>query len=1032
MDVWYILTAILLVGVVAFMFVSRKRVENFSIMSDMSEFMKQQKTRFYDQLDLLTGDSSKEFVVNNGVRLTDLNSALSQPDLYLRRSPDVDYVSNFRKDESLAALEYNMKYCRGVVSPKDLPAIQSSGYNCGWWFVEGVGNSVGAVGTSRGAVFQKHLEKTHPGGEWIWNRADAERKEDIKFCRTIRNCSTLEGTELGQRCGFCVNKGYAVPKNANGGIKYPTDSIGGCGPNQFVATANMCPVTTTAAAAAAAADAVRVDRDGNIIPGTGAGSTGSVGAGLGTGAGAGFGTGSGAGAGAGAGLEFASTGAGTCTPINGLLTPTCLLTVAMDLGFSENGRLFQLIRSGRQITSVNDFTDQVDKIAYTKLSNELGGSLPIGVFGKGNITHIAAINAYTAIGTACVHSNDLIAGAAKWFKFGTPYDICQFKDTDSGPFPVACVEREFRIAGCQPAGSEVPKESTMSKYNSLTWAGIKSAFKTMYDNTKSSDKSIQDAAMIQCLGPVIYRQAPEVCDEPGIEYIVFDTNGNLISRRISKSGLLSPSSIFTTGPFTYIARTSFPSRYNTQIAIIGSQSKNESIVKIDENMQPIAQSTQSGSGYSARYEVRMPPRIARKYNIDILGDQGTDLTSQDINTRLQQFHLRNASWKPFMSFDFYKNTILDTNSIFGINSVSTGLVDGKRCAYYDVSQTSGSSIYKGVQFDLIGSIAFMINIQDVSQMTESSILLIERKDQNKSLSVGVTRVDGVVSGLYFKIQDGGATQTKTFNVLQTNLNKWMHVAIVMNTNRNGFDIYINGVPSTKQSIVFANLSGWSTVMNTIEIGRTGYKGGYAWFHMYNYRLTESEIKRDMNFDNPNYVMEEPTENMFYSPQYDYEYKMIPGKFGSTSVRLTSGQLNHPSITEENCNILCRSDTRCKGFVYRTNGSICNLYKDVNGIEQSFTGEKYAIMTDRRRCKEGTAQLNDLNKSDTQCCPYGNRLDESHTGTPLDLSIIGMKQTDITPQNKLLTTAGGICTTTACSLYSSSNCAQNPEVPINHP
>jgi hypothetical protein len=83
-----------------------------------------------------------------------------------------------------------------------------------------------------------------------------------------------------------------------------------------------------------------------------------------------------------------------------------------------------------------------------------------------------------------------------------------------GPFLPQCIQREFRKAGCQPAGKEFPGNVTkLGKYNNYRWGNVVKEFQTLYNSMMDRDGAKQDEAVKKCLGIGTAREIPEPCPE---------------------------------------------------------------------------------------------------------------------------------------------------------------------------------------------------------------------------------------------------------------------------------------------------------------------------------------------------------------------------------------------------------------------------------------------------------------------------------------------------------------------------------------
>jgi hypothetical protein len=99
------------------------------------------------------------------------------------------------------------------------------------------------------------------------------------------------------------------------------------------------------------------------------------------------------------------------------------------------------------------------------------------------------------------------------------------------------MQRAFRQAGCQPAGSANPRAATATKYANMSWSEINTTFKDLRNTVKSHDADVQDKATKECLGIKYYRTPIEDSeygtklntDSPGNDIACY-TNNEPVSR----------------------------------------------------------------------------------------------------------------------------------------------------------------------------------------------------------------------------------------------------------------------------------------------------------------------------------------------------------------------------------------------------------------------------------------------------------------------------------------------------------------------
>jgi hypothetical protein len=167
----------------------------------------------------------------------------------------------------------------------------------------------------------------------------------------------------------------------------------------------------------------------------------------------------------------------------------------------------------------NTGPNETDRYAMEILRNA-GISIPDAVLGTGNIDKTSVAIIYSSLYNAMTSGYvDLTKKAAKWMVSGTDsFDVCDFEPTKTGPFPLTCIQREFRQAGCQPAGAAHPSSSNTGGVQGLSWSAIGAKFKNLYTSMKSTDSETQRKATKDCLGVNFYVSPDIECVKPKAKF----------------------------------------------------------------------------------------------------------------------------------------------------------------------------------------------------------------------------------------------------------------------------------------------------------------------------------------------------------------------------------------------------------------------------------------------------------------------------------------------------------------------------------
>jgi hypothetical protein len=498
MNQWIWIISIFLVAFVLLIMLRRNQMEGFG----------DSTTKFVNhQYDFFTKYLNQGLTINKGINIGNLNSAINDNNLYNTIPSNPDYTKFFVPDPYGEYSDYDATYCKPARTPRQLPERDpSKRTHCGWWYVpDAAVPSVGAFGTREEPIVDKGLP---PNGQWIWDINKATELEEMKMCKRIRSCDLMDIPGIKGVCGFCERRGYAVPIHRDGTEKYP-DSSDACG-EKVVTTSDACfrppppdlitddGINCGNYGRASSDSSLRLYNQsecnalgGNYVP------TGECLMKQGNGS---FSI-------ACAALNTPSTNERPiCDPDpKGNLSRQCLISLVKGLGYNMSGAILRILTNS---TAPNE----TDRYAMDVLK-ATGIQIPDAVLGAGNIDKESAATIYSNIFNAMSSGNsELTRQAAKWLVAGTDsFDICDFETDKRGPFPISCIQREFRQAGCQPAGAALPTETNSRTLQGMTWSAIGAKFKDLYASMKSPDTEIQRKATKDCLGIDFYKGKDKEC-----------------------------------------------------------------------------------------------------------------------------------------------------------------------------------------------------------------------------------------------------------------------------------------------------------------------------------------------------------------------------------------------------------------------------------------------------------------------------------------------------------------------------------------
>ena len=515
--------------------------------SPTSSSLKSMTTTFTDgQQNYLENILGKE-VLTNAVMPNYTNAmtpAVNQPDVYLD-IPENIIVRNLQTDNNSQFTNADITWCKSAQMPANLPPhLKGAAVGCGWYYVPDQNlTSSGALGQVSGPIFPKGPNSdgingipNYGNGQWIWDLAIAQQLEEIKNCSRIKSCITIDAPSVNGVCGFCPPSGVAIPVNIDGTEKYTKSRTIG----NVSAPAAVCNTKTIMNSASCplppgkekplvtpqgidcgtlgypSADySIRLytnaectdKMNGVSIPNgecliQGGGSYSSACASLN-------------------GVEPAGPEPTVCTPdINGRLSAACLVTLAKSLGYTKQGAILKMLQT-------STVPGTLDKVAIQIVTGQNVSVSP--VLYKGGVTTVSnAIAAYDKLYSLIKGGADPITQqAAMWLCIGTNnFDPCNLPDNTPGPFIDQCVQQQWRMAGCQPGGTEYPSDpSVLNGINTLTWGKVKEIFTNTYKAmTSETDPVKQDVAVLRCLGITTKRSTPTPCTSVSRDGLVIDVD----------------------------------------------------------------------------------------------------------------------------------------------------------------------------------------------------------------------------------------------------------------------------------------------------------------------------------------------------------------------------------------------------------------------------------------------------------------------------------------------------------------------------
>jgi len=503
---WLFVILIIVGGLTVLLLLSKHKftdIESFAgFKDDQLSFADKQYTYYHDKL-------GKEILVNPGIDVDKFYSSVLQPGTLIPEPLKNSLSKRFQRDPYNKFTDRDIKFCKNAKTPASLPPRpKKATTGCGWWFVYAPDkSSSGALGSREKPFFPNTLPRE---GEWIWDVKTATKKEEIKRCMQIKNCNLIDLKGVKGFCGFCPDKGVAVPINSNQQEKYPEDTM--CA-TEVVLTKSQCPVpkpkpieTPEGVSCGeygspssdgrireytkdecASVDPMARHENGECLKPNGGSYSWDC-----------------------RFLNRPAVKTNTiCEPdASGKLTRPCLLSLCQGMGYTRAGTIVKKLMNPAMILS------EMDTMAI-QIMGSIGVSVPDAVLGAGDIDAESASDVYYNImSTANSSSSELYKGAAAWLTYGSDgFDPCSVADNTIGPFVPQCIQREYRKAGCQPAGSEYPgSDDKLGKFAGYSWGDVKREFSALFNDMSNGNGDEQDKAVSKCLGIGIKREPPSAKD----------------------------------------------------------------------------------------------------------------------------------------------------------------------------------------------------------------------------------------------------------------------------------------------------------------------------------------------------------------------------------------------------------------------------------------------------------------------------------------------------------------------------------------
>ena len=897
MQTVYIILALILIAIIIFLYRSNIK-EGFDNLTIENKFHKESFNKAWNNL-------NKGLFLNSdlGNELSKITGSFKTGDIFgNNKNGATDYTKYFLLNP-LPGLESDNKKCSQVLEPRLLPKHESTtDKGCGWWYVDDINvQSVGAIGYSVGPFDQANLDKTAPGGTWIWDLELAQKKEDDKRCRRITSCEVAD--LMPGRCGFCVSQGRGIPVNSNGESLYGDDPDFTC--SDIVTKPINCPRPEP------------IVQDG----------------------------------------QPPQPVAGLCdpNPATGQLTNDCLITLAKGAGLTDNGAIINILSGDSGGFYADNGSNRLLFLsALNVIKSDSSISSPKEFFGFGPCSRAEALGYYNTIMKISLNGSTKKArSAAKFLAVGSSdFDSCPDDVNMPGPFDISCLERVALEAGCQPDGEDFPKEiktppndappyckrygrpndggtirlydqnecnalngnfygngectkkeggsfswdcrelnklntgksSTKDTYDSMKWGDVITYFNNLYTQMQSTDKSKMISATKACLGIDITPLEPDCGDTVGVysycykwdyDYTVAEGKtpqslyyGRYMNRSMiefNNNGDYTPLGIGVDRIHLRI-KTNLKSNtaQNTQIWVltddgIGITVDDKTILQKWQDQAPTQYETSAftmSDTEPTKIQINWFNNMGGYTFVARIKDKGKYVKIPDSMLFLDQ-----PSRFPFARWDFYEGTVEDRCGILNsevVGNIPIGVCDGKKCGIFEGSNYI--KITNGISTTAFRSISMMVYIRSDHPRWPR---LWEFDNTNLGRYVGdetgsgwcqdsifgcMSPNNGLGIGFYIHENCNGPAGWSQANTVKTG--KWHHVVWAIDDSLGAFTMYLDGVVSVRiedpaiKTILTNKIYKNMYIVNSVEYFSKNV--GVAWYRMFDYTMTGEDVATDMN------------------------------------------------------------------------------------------------------------------------------------------------------------------------------------------
>lgn len=697
------------------------------------------------------------------------------------------------------------------------PRNNTQSLNCGWWFNTDTNTSevpsFSILGTNKEPVLYEELKRRYPTGKWVWDLETAQKMEEEKLCKRIKICEIAD--MYPTKCGFCSASNTGVSVNAN------------CA-NSIITDVYNCP---------------------------------------------------------------AVNGVQLCKPDKetGKLNINCLSSIARALGFQEKGVVIDILNGDNGGYTQNSGANANKfRLAKAQLSVAENISSKDAYFGLGVCSRYDAMYYYKTLKALMNYStNAKSKDAAAFLVNGGAFDECAISPNYTGQFDLYCVQREALLNNYSTNGLLYPKsESDLTKFEGKTWAHIQQYFKSRTNDLHSVKFNIKRQAIQDIYG--INVQYPELDiiasygELSGLSYYIYEWIDNERSEFMGVPKLtffgrqITPSfpdfdnkknkkehqckKIFSTKSLIrfkcqLVTEHNFESKFWVYSDDgINIKVNNKSVLnRWIEQVDPVAFESDA-------FAVKTPTTLEINwfnssaeytFNSRMFLDNKFQKLPANLIYQIQPTKFPIARW------DFYQGTVDDrcdnlSSEVKG--NVQITYLDNKRCAIFGDKETY-IRINNGIHTDAFKTITMMVNLQKQPygpfRFWSFRSTYFDKKGTStcKFSLKTIIEINSVFdeNSIKFSAQKNnfGPEISSQPNVLP--LNKWTHIAWVIDEKNKGLTLYIDGVVAGNYSGPMQTLENQIYKDMYILNAEEAYDKsiGVAWYRIFDYSMNQTQVVFDM-------------------------------------------------------------------------------------------------------------------------------------------------------------------------------------------